>query len=435
MTNILRLIYILLIAGALVGASFAQQTPQSAALQLSDTDISEAVTPTPGGTPYAQIVPASPTPAPTPGAARPVATPEPSSAAPSEKSDAISATINKRGPYASGVAALAEPNQELEVVFNLPKSAEWPDLRADQQPALPIGQPRLLSVGQSLRFDVQLFGGGLSGSVPNGFKFNAGSNSGLVRCEIVFRDERTIVVPAQGGFPGADAARNLEARFSLPILLQYPTDREGKGVIEGYPIGIYPNEAASDAPVSVADHVERYRPPKWFVKVTQETASLAISPHFKLGDFSPPEERGKDHFIALDVRLLDQLEALNDALVKKGRPAGSLRILRSFMSPNEKTRLERKGVTYSTFTRYIYGDSASVIVDADRDSRMDDLNNDGKIDIKDVEVLEEIANDTQRATGRWGGLGVVAAPKDASFPRTPYLDLDTRGFAAHWRDE
>ena len=74
------------------------------------------------------------------------------------------------------------------------------------------------------------------------------------------------------------------------------------------------------------------------MKVTQETASLPISPHFKLGDFSPPDERDKDHFIALDVRLLDQLEGLTDALAKKGRAPGSLKILRAFMSPNEKTR-------------------------------------------------------------------------------------------------
>ncbi|MFH0793094.1 MAG: hypothetical protein V2A74_03580, partial [bacterium] len=361
--------------------------------------------------------------------------PAPAPAASVQKSDSITAAINGRGPYSSGVACLAQPNQDLEVVFNLPKSAEWPDLRAGQQPALPFGQSRLLSVGQSLRFDIQLFGGALSGSAPNGFKVNTGSNSGLLRCEIVFRDERTIVVPAQGGFPGADAARNLEARFSLPILVQYPTDRDGKGVIEGYPIGVYPNEAAPDAPASVADHIERYHPPKWFIKVTPETASLQISLHFKLGDFSPSEERGKDHFIALDVRLLDQLEGLTDALAKKGYAPGSLKILRAFLSPNEKTRLERQGVTYSPYTRYLYGDAAALIVDANGDGRMDDLNHDGKIDINDVDVLEEIASDVQKTAGRWGGLGVIAAPKEPSWPRTPYLDLDTRGFSSHWRVE
>lgn len=77
----------------------------------------------------------------------------------------------------------------------------------------------------------------------------------------------------------------------------------------------------------------------------------------------------------------------------------------------------------------MYGDAADIIIDADGDGRMDDLNHDGRVDRGDVRVIEESVERVERRYPELaGGLGLY----DAMGPRGPFAHIDVRGTVARW---
>ena len=82
-------------------------------------------------------------------------------------------------------------------------------------------------------------------------------------------------------------------------------------------------------------------------------------------------------------------------------------------------------------SRHLYGDAADIYVDDDGDGQMDDLNEDGAVDVQDARLLAEIV-EAQRDEPWYapfvGGLGVYGpAPH-----RGPFIHVDTRGEPVRW---
>jgi hypothetical protein len=80
-------------------------------------------------------------------------------------------------------------------------------------------------------------------------------------------------------------------------------------------------------------------------------------------------------------------------------------------------------------SRHQYGDAADVIIDADGDGRMDDLNRDGIVDFRDTDVINRAV---ERVEWRYpelvGGLGLYRAMG----PSGPFAHIDVRGKRARW---
>ena len=216
-------------------------------------------------------------------------------------------------------------------------------------------------------------------------------------------------------------------------MVQFPFDRGGSGVLAGYAIGVYPDEKARDASPYVQRHVEIYAPPEWFIRVTPETEGLRVSEHFRLGDFSPPSERGKPHFIALKPELVRFLESIQEQLREEHGDAARIAILRSYLSPNERQRLVQKGARYTAFTRYQYGDAAAIVAVVGGAERvMADLNRSGAVDSADAEALADLVARVKTEAKVRGGLGVVAKPVEPNWPDTPFVVVDLRGVNTRW---
>lgn len=226
-----------------------------------------------------------------------------------------------------------------------------------------------------------------------------------------------------------------EVRFELTVLTMAPYDRHGNGGVDGYPVGLYPDETRERQSAFVSEHQDLYRAPEFMVPVNPRLAELRVSSRFALGDFASIMEEGRRHYIALDRRLIDFLEtAVTRLSAQFGEAADGnpVTILVGYLSPNHVEQLRRKGINYPLFTRYQYGDGVSLVWDADGDGRMDDLNGDESADERDARLLADELEKLQRATGRFGGIGAAAAPKIPGLPATPYVDLDMRGFASRW---
>jgi len=276
----------------------------------------------------------------------------------------------------------------------------------------------------------EISGGNVEEFLSGGIRFRCPKEPGTYKVSAILQDQldHSMQKPDEKTL----AEHNVLGSFVFHFLVMYPFDRDGSGIIEGYPIGIYPNEDGDDVKSSISSHKEAYKPPEYFIKITPENATVQIFEHFRLGDFSPPNEKGKNHFIALDPRLVTRLENIISGLKEKNLNVTGLKILRAYLSPYEVERLSRKDIKIAKFSRTIYGDSVIFIVDENNDGIMDDLNNDGKLDNKDLNLIEEIVQNLESQSRLYGGIGLYYYFKDLIHKDTPCIQIDTRGHHSRW---
>jgi len=185
-----------------------------------------------------------------------------------------------------------------------------------------------------------------------------------------------------------------------------------------FTIGNYPNKAYKN--------LSQYAAPKGMIEVTEENKDEYISEHFQLKGFLVKQQSGYPKYLIISTKLLYKLELIISQLQSKGYPVKHLHVMSGYRTPFYNANLGN-----GKSSRHIYGDAADIYLDNNRNGAMDDLNKDGKIDIKDAKVLativEEIENEKQY---QWliGGLGVYKG----NGAHRGFIHVDTRGFKARW---
>jgi uncharacterized protein YcbK (DUF882 family) len=102
-------------------------------------------------------------------------------------------------------------------------------------------------------------------------------------------------------------------------------------------------------------------------------------------------------------------------------------VLSGFRAPYYNERGVGEGMARAS--RHQYGDAADILIDADGDGRMDDLNHDGTLDLRDIRpITDAIVRVERRYPQLLGGLGTYAALG----PRGPFAHVDVRGTSARW---
>lgn len=339
-------------------------------------------------------------------------------------------SINGKGTYYSNWAYISEPDKEitLSVLAQEGGGENWASINKKYGSDKENSHIRVAS---SVETKWKVDECNILYSDDTSIKFKTPAKSGMYKIELNGKEISSITKLDD---PSAKPVEEESSfGFKLNLLVSYKFDRNGSGAIEGYPIGIYPNEEKPDNNSFVSDHVDIYRPPMWFVKVTPDNKNLHISKHFVLGDFYKKlDQKEESGFISIDPKLIDQLELMTTALDEKGINSGGLIILRAYMTPMEIMKLQRDGVSISDFTRYIYGDGAALIIDNNKDGKMDDLNADGQIDMSDANFLGDIAAEVQKKSKHYGGIGTYSKPSDEYLPDSPYVQIDLRGSYARW---
>lgn len=221
----------------------------------------------------------------------------------------------------------------------------------------------------------------------------------------------------------------------ISILLPHKYDRNGDGVLGNTVIGIYPDELSESAPSPVQRNKDAYLPPTDFYEITSETEDKFISKYARLGEFAPETvETDSDRMAAIDFELLKFWDAFHDDMKELGYDINGPRILRGYVSPQDRMRMQRLGIELAEFTRFQYGDALAVIYDQNKDYRMDDLNEDGKIDVEDARALSEIIRDTMSENNMYGGVGISSSFEGPNHIGTPYVHIDLRGWNLNWEE-
>ena len=207
------------------------------------------------------------------------------------------------------------------------------------------------------------------------------------------------------------------------VIVQVPSSRRVKGAIGAYQVGEWPFEHGRKPPRDI------YATPRGLVEVTLENMAMPISEHFLLGDFLTKGQADVwPKYVVMSPRLLDKLELTIQQLETDGHPVSHVGIISGFRTPSYNSH---GGNTEgrASLSRHMYGDAMDFYIDNDRDKGMDDLNGDGRVDVKDARVLAAAADAVEKNHPTLvGGVGVYT-PTGA---HRGFVHVDTRGYRARW---
>jgi uncharacterized protein YcbK (DUF882 family) len=199
-----------------------------------------------------------------------------------------------------------------------------------------------------------------------------------------------------------------------------PWSEKTGSYINSYNVGWWPGERRRMP--------DNYVNPIGFIEVTPENVDLRLSTHFTLRSFvTRDQDRVWPKYVVMREELLDKLELVLSALASRGIPTRNVVVLSGFRTPQYNLRATFEGAAYAS--RHQFGDAADLIIDADGDGRMDDLNRDGTVDFMDTDVINRAVEQVEKRFPELvGGLGLY----HATGPSGPFAHIDVRGTRARW---
>ncbi len=189
----------------------------------------------------------------------------------------------------------------------------------------------------------------------------------------------------------------------------------------GYRVGYWPGETP-------ARRASRYPLPAGFLEVTEANQHLPLSTHFEVRDFLTKDQLAVwPKLLVIELPLLDKLELIARELRLMGKPAG-IRVMSGFRTPQYNARDVSRGGR-ARDSQHMYGGAADIYVDADADGRMDDLDGDGRVTVRDAKWLGAVAERVEAAYPEvMGGIGIYRATS----AHGPFVHVDVRGTRARW---
>jgi uncharacterized protein YcbK (DUF882 family) len=159
---------------------------------------------------------------------------------------------------------------------------------------------------------------------------------------------------------------------------------------------------------------------------TKDNENIYLTPHFMLRQFLCKQSSGWPKYVVVKPRMLRKLELILEKLNESGAEAKTFFLMSAYRTP-----FYNKSIGNVKFSRHIYGDAIDMYVDDNHDGRIDDLNKDGKIDIKDAKVIAKVVDDIERQHQYKefiGGMGVYNKTSNHTY----FVHVDTRGYRARW---
>jgi uncharacterized protein YcbK (DUF882 family) len=204
-------------------------------------------------------------------------------------------------------------------------------------------------------------------------------------------------------------------KMLLHVFVMIPASKVKNGMLNGYRIGEYPESG-----------YKNYKNPEGFVEVTKENGDVNISPHFKLKQFLCKQKGGWPKYVVINPRMVRKLELMLEKLNETGADAKTFVLMSAYRTP-----YYNKSIGNVKYSRHVFGDAIDLYVDDDGDGRIDDLNNDGKINMKDARVIAGVVEQIERDPKYKefvGGMGVYKKNSQHTY----FVHVDTRGFRARW---
>ncbi|MDZ7632427.1 MAG: hypothetical protein U5K74_14035 [Gemmatimonadaceae bacterium] len=220
--------------------------------------------------------------------------------------------------------------------------------------------------------------------------------------------------PAESGLRSRIAALQV-----LPIV---PFQSKVGGRMGMYRMGFWPGEKR-------VTNSEAYGNPSGFVEVTPLNQNLQVSEHFRLRDFVTKDQADVwPKYVVLREALVDKLELVIDELAQMGHPVQRVHVMSGFRHPFYNQQGVGRGGR-ARDSRHQYGDASDVFVDNDADGNMDDLDGDGRVTVRDSDLIIRAVERVELAHPELiGGMGRY----HATHAHGPFVHVDVRGTPARW---
>ena len=189
-----------------------------------------------------------------------------------------------------------------------------------------------------------------------------------------------------GLYPIEVTTRDGRDAVTVQAFVVVPHDQVQDGLLNGYPIGYYPDKPRSG--------IKEFGPPIGFIEVTPENEDVLVSPHFRLGQFICKQAADSRKYVVLNERLLLVLEHALVHVNAAGHRASTFRIMSGYRTPAYNRLLGN-----ARYSLHQWGAAADIFIDEDGDGVMDDLNGDGRSDIRDADVLYRLVDEAGSRAG------------------------------------
>ena len=247
--------------------------------------------------------------------------------------------------------------------------------------------------------------------------------SGKLRARFVPASQAKAFTLALDVMRSSPPTTGLRARIAaLNVLPIVPFDLKVRGRMGLYRMGYWPGEkhtVRSDA----------YDIPLGFIEVTPGNQDMQVSEHFKLRDFVTKDQSAVwPKYVVLREALIDKLELVIDELQVMGYPVQHVQVMSGFRHPFYNAQGVGRGGR-ARESRHQYGDASDVFVDNDYDGMMDDLDGDGRVTMRDSDLIILAVERVEMAHPELtGGMGRY----HATHAHGPFVHVDVRGTAARW---
>ena len=220
--------------------------------------------------------------------------------------------------------------------------------------------------------------------------------------------------------PGVRTLTLPQNNVSFAFVTLKPWGEKNGTYVNAYHVGRWPGERRNMP--------DNYENPVGFIEVTPDNLDLRLSTHFTLRSFvTHDQENVWPKYVVMREELLDKLELVLSTLENQGIPTQNVVVLSGFRTPQYNRRASFEGAAYAS--RHQFGDAADLIIDADRNGRMDDLNRDGVVNFRDTDVINRAVEKVEQQYPELvGGLGLYRAMG----PSGPFAHIDVRGTRARW---
>jgi peptidase M15-like protein len=220
--------------------------------------------------------------------------------------------------------------------------------------------------------------------------------------------------------PGVRTLALPQNKLEFAFVTLKPWVEKSGNYVNTYHVGRWPGERRNMP--------DNYDNPVGFIEVTPEDLDLRLSTHFTLRSFiTHDQENVWPKYVVMREELLDKLELVLSVLEAQKIPTQNVVVLSGFRTPQYNRRASFEGAAYAS--RHQYGDAADLIIDADHDGRMDDLNRDGTVNFRDTDVINRAVEKVEQQYPELvGGLGLYRAMG----PSGPFAHIDVRGTRARW---
>jgi len=220
---------------------------------------------------------------------------------------------------------------------------------------------------------------------------------------------------------GASPKDRPQKTFTLHLLVGFPGSALQDGRLNGFELGSYP--------------VEKNQPwsnqaPAYFYYLDNEALGCPLSLRFKLGDLGYDGRAPLPQYFTLDYELVKKLELIADELEARGLPSRFHFIGGGFISPKSNRVRAGRNAAAANQSRHMWGEAIDFIIDQNpRDETMDDLNRDGRIDVRDAFVVRDLVTALEEAKRcKSGGFGVYSPPRNSQLT----MHVDVRGYPTRW---